>query len=171
MATTSATPDHLQGRHNGDRQQEQQEVPEKRGGQPEDRRQDRVKGDQHQLFVKGHRQQQHSPAQNRRHDQVGGGDAQDVAEEEVGEVHGVGAHRAEQGDAQGERAGEDNADGGILPDAGLEVANGRRGQESGSQRARAEGPPGQVGHRHAGQDGVGQSVAEEGHAPQHHVGP
>ena len=72
-------------------------------------------------------------------------------------------------DAEGQRRGEEDADGGVLLDAAAarEQADADGHDERRDQGAEQQVGAQQVGDRHAGQDGVRQRVAEERHGAQH----
>ena len=91
------------------------------------------------------------------------------------QINGVAAHGRNQRNAQRKHAGEDDADGRILFElcASADRADAHRGQDSSHQpppEQRCAGSAAdQIADRDAGQDRMGQCVAEEGHAAQDHV--
>ena len=92
----------------------------------------------------------------------------------MGQIHAEVARGGDQRDAEREHRREQHADGRVL--AHLPVPGDRpdaqRGRDARNQAApeqRALRSTDQVRDRDARQDRVGQRVAKEGHAPQHHI--
>jgi hypothetical protein len=78
--------------------------------------------------------------------------------------------RREQDDAERERAGEDDADGRLLPDVGpaKENRHGDGADDAGGERAEENGQAGHDGDRRPRHERVGERLAGVGEPPQDH---
>ena len=110
----------------------------------------------------GHRHQR-DDEDDRRQPQVGGVDAEDVAEEERRQVAGVGVLAADDDHAEGEHADEQQADAGVVGQAGRAVHEVDAADHDHGADHRPEGKvePPDRGEGDAGQHAVGERLAEE----------
>ncbi|MCY1543246.1 hypothetical protein D9M68_790540 [compost metagenome] len=101
-------------------------------------------------------------------DQVGGADAEDIAEQDMIEMH-VGLDRRVEHDAEAKQAGKHHAHHRIFLDAGVffEVANREGAAHAGGKGADAQWNADDIGQHHPGQHCVGDGVAHQRPALEH----
>src|SRR5699024_7656573 len=115
-----------------------------------------------------HQRHERDPGEDADLDQIAGGDAQDVAEQDVAEV-GVAGRDRDQHQAEREQGGEDDPDRGVLldPAGPADGPDERDGEHPEDDRPDREGHPDDVGEHHAGQHGVRDRIAHQRPAHQH----
>jgi len=152
-------------------------VPEQPRPQPERGGERGVERDDEELLVEEDDQEDDHRPDPDREPEVRWRYGEDVPEQEVSEIHRVPAHGRDEGDPEGEHAREHDPDRRVLLQA---TAPAHLPDPKGGQDRRSEGPKEdraavppmhEVPHRHPGEDGVGERVAEERHPLEDDVRP
>src|SRR3990170_2868751 len=137
------------------------------------RRHRRVVGHEKDLLVEQHYEDEDDGGEGGRGPDVVPADREDVAEYKGEQVSGIVPLRADDHHAKGERAHEQDADGGIVLDeaAAGDEADEEGGDDGGNRSAQVEVRAQHERYGDAAETGVGQGVADERHPLQDHEAP
>jgi hypothetical protein len=163
----------LNRNHDGQSDEGQQEVVEGLHGVAHRLGDDRVEGEQEELLVAEHHCRQDDCRQDAHNEEIGRRYPQDIPEQEAEKIRRVALDRTHEQDAQGERPGEQDADGRVETRAGPPryETDAERGSHREDRGTQIDVGLQHIGDHDPGEGGVGQGVANEGQPAQHNIGP